>query len=68
MSTYEREIISANIYYSQKERYIYGSSRLGLMSEIIPLYASQNSTYSQAVWNDTIGNALQGGYGAETYN
>jgi RHS repeat-associated protein len=55
MSTYEREIISASIYYSQKERYIYGSSRLGLMSEIIPLYGSQNSTYSQAVWNDTIG-------------
>jgi RHS repeat-associated protein len=25
------------------------------MSEIIPLYGSQNSTYSQAVWNDTIG-------------
>jgi RHS repeat-associated protein len=55
MSTYEREIISASIYYSQKERYIYGSSRLGVMSEIIPLYGSQNSTYSQAVWNDTIG-------------
>src|SRR6218665_155701 len=55
MSTYEREIISSTIYYSQKERYIYGSSRLGVMNDSIPLYGSQNNTYSQTTWTHGIG-------------
>ncbi|MES2800200.1 MAG: hypothetical protein V4638_09310 [Bacteroidota bacterium] len=34
MATYEREIIGANIYYSEKERYIYGSARLGVIMKL----------------------------------
>lgn len=55
IATYDREIIGATVYYSQNERYIYGSARLGVMTEVIPLYGSQNATYSQTTWNDTIG-------------
>ncbi len=55
MSTYVREIISSTVYYAQKEKYIYGSSRLGVMNDSIPLYGSQNATYSQTEWAHTIG-------------
>jgi RHS repeat-associated protein len=55
MSSYVREIISSTVYYSQKERYIYGSSRLGVMNDSIPLYGSQNNTYSQTTWTHAIG-------------
>ena len=41
--------------YSQKEKYIYGSSRLGVMNDSIPLYGSQNNTYSQTTWTHAIG-------------
>ena len=55
MSTYKREIISSTVSYSQREKYIYGSSRLGVLNDSIPLYGSQNATYDQTKWEHTIG-------------
>lgn len=45
MSTYEREINSPSIYFTQREKYIYGSSRVGVMRDSIALLGSQNATY-----------------------
>src|SRR6218665_3861694 len=55
VSTYEREIISSTVYFSQKEKYIYGRSSLGVMNDSIPLYGSQNNSYSQTTWTHAIG-------------
>lgn len=55
MSTYEREINSPSTYFTQREKYIYGSSRVGVMNDSIALLGSQNATYSQATWNHVIG-------------
>jgi RHS repeat-associated protein len=55
ISSYVREIISSTVYYSQKEKFIFGSTTLGVLNDSIPLYASQNSTYSQTTWTHAIG-------------
>lgn len=48
MSVYERSINTAgsSVSYAQTEKHIYGSSRLGLHSERIPLLGTQNDIYS----------------------
>lgn len=57
MSTYNRVIddVTPAVLFHQKEKYIYGSSRLGVYNDSIPLYGSQNATYSQTYWTHTIG-------------
>ena len=55
MATYEREIISSTVYFSQKERHIFGSSRLGVRTDSIPMLGTQNETYSQKTWFHTVG-------------
>lgn len=48
MAVYERTVNPANqtIEYYQSEKHIYGSSRLGMLDDKIPLLGSQNATYS----------------------
>ena len=55
ISTYERVIEGATVKYHQTEKYIYGSTMLGVMNDSLPLYGSQNNTYSQTTWTHTIG-------------
>jgi RHS repeat-associated protein len=57
IATYERAIEagSGTITFAQKEKFVYGSSRLGVHNDDIALYGSQNATYSQATWTHTIG-------------
>ncbi len=56
MSVYERTVDeeAESVEFYQAEKHIYGSSRLGVMEEKIPLLGSQNSTYSmQNFWHRT---------------
>jgi RHS repeat-associated protein len=55
MSSYVREIISSTVYYSQKEKFIFGNTNLGVLNDSIPLYGSQNNNYSQTTWTHSIG-------------
>jgi len=57
ISVYDRKIDSTaqTITYEQSEKYIYGSSRLGVLNTKVPLLGSQNDTYSQERWTNTIG-------------
>jgi RHS repeat-associated protein len=41
--------------FEQKEKHIYGSSRLGVLNTVVPMLASQNNTYSQSLWTHSIG-------------
>ncbi len=57
MSVYERVVNTSNqtVTFAQTEKYLYGSSRLGVHSATVGLLGTQNSTYSQTVWTHTIG-------------
>jgi hypothetical protein len=60
MAVYEREInnTSNTITFTQEEKHIYGSARLGVMNDSIPLLGSQNDTYTQTTWVHTIGKRM----------
>jgi hypothetical protein len=57
IATYERAIEAGTgtVTFAQKEKFIYGSARLGVLNDDIALYGSQNATYSQATWTHIIG-------------
>lgn len=57
MSTYERVINSEeeSVSFAQTEKHIFGSSRLGMNSESIPMLGSQNNSYSMELVNHRIG-------------
>ncbi|WP_343748981.1 RHS repeat-associated core domain-containing protein [Fluviicola sp.] len=48
MATYEHvlDVEKQTITFAQTEKHLYGSSRLGMHTEKVPMYGSQNSTYS----------------------
>ncbi|TSJ46564.1 LamG-like jellyroll fold domain-containing protein [Fluviicola chungangensis] len=57
MSVYEHEISDAQetVSYNQTEKHIYGSSRLGMHSEEVPVLASQYTTYDMGDVTHRIG-------------
>ncbi len=57
MSTYEyaNDDVNHILTYAQTEKHIYGSSRLGVNAEVVPLYGSQNATYSMKLVQHKIG-------------
>lgn len=57
MSVYEHENNNANqtITYAQTEKHIYGSARLGTNNERIPMFQTQNLTYSMRLLTHRIG-------------
>ncbi len=57
MVVYEREINASNqtITFTVEEKMIYGSTRLGVLNDSLPMLGSQNSTYTQSLWSHVIG-------------
>ncbi len=57
MSVYEHliNLDEENIYFEQVEKHIYGSSRLGMHNQRVPLLGSQNDVYSMERVNHRIG-------------
>lgn len=57
MSVYRRNIdaVTSTITFEQTEKHIYGSARVGIYNESLPLLGTQNAEYSQTMWTHTIG-------------
>ncbi|WP_343748965.1 RHS repeat-associated core domain-containing protein [Fluviicola sp.] len=57
MSVYEREInvSGSSVTYAQTEKHLYGSARLGMHTERIPLLGTQNDVYSMGTIQHHIG-------------
>ncbi len=57
MSVYERiiDVSTGTVKFHQSEKHLFGSSRLGILNDSIPLLGSQNNTYTQTTWTHTVG-------------
>lgn len=60
MSVYERSVDTEeeSVAFAQIEKHIYGSSRLGMKKEVIPMLGSQNDTYVMGTVDHHIGQSL----------
>ena len=56
--SYEKDDSTQSISFAQTEKLCYGSARLGLNNEKVPLLASQNGNYSMQYVSHTVGNRL----------
>jgi len=57
MVVYEREVNASNqtITFTVEEKMIYGSKRLGVLNDSLPMLGTQNNTYSQKLWSHVVG-------------